>query len=130
MGNKFIIYDESYRINQGGMGYLQFYAAVTWMRKWLKNINVSYTERGNFGGINQVNWEVNDDAGNPFWLSFNIKSFGHMLFSPDRKNWCEMDVTFHPAEGTLASDNWQMILLRLRNWRSHGPTAKVYKLRL
>jgi len=75
-------------------------------------------------------WEVDDGEGLAFWLSFDLKSLGHLLYSLDRENWYGMDVTFHPAEGETSPDNWRMVCRRARLWRDHGPMGKAYKLAL
>lgn len=120
---------EQFRMDQGGMGYLQFHAAVSWIRTWLTANDVSFIEHGDPARICRMMWEVADGEGQTFWLTFDHKSYGHLLYSIDRENWSGMDVTYHPSEGAGSDTNWNIVCRRIRSWvRTGHSLGQIYQL--
>lgn len=117
--------NESTRLEQGGMGYLQFHAAVAWIRSWLTDIGVTFKEQGDLGWVAPVLWEISDEEGLPFWISFDLKSVGHLLYSIDKDAWNGMDVTFYPP---TKETRWDMLLRRIRKMREYGPNKPIRRL--
>jgi len=108
---------EEYRLEQGGMGYLQFHAAVAWVRQWLRSLDKHYVEHGSTGWVEPVKWTVDDSEGKPLWLTFDLTSVGHLQYSLHGQSWRGMDVTYHPATETT-KDRWDTLMLRVKLWRA------------
>ncbi len=113
---------EQGRIQQGGMGYLQFNTAVVWVRTWLKALGVTYTEHGDLGWVTTIRWEVSTEDG-PVWLSFDLKSYGHLLYGLDGKTWDGMDVTYYPP---TPETRWDMLMRRIQTMRAHPDFPRKY----
>ena len=121
------MYDEDFRLQQKGMGYLQWHAAVSWMRAWLKANKATFTEHGDTGSIRPLIWEVRSNEGS-FWVSFDRTSIGHLLFSLNREDWQGMDVTYHSAEDESGEDTWEMVCRRIAMWSTRGPVGPTFKM--
>lgn len=107
---------EAGRLKQGGMGYAQWHAAVTWIRTWLQAIGATYTEHGDPGWKSALKWEITTDEG-PFWITFDHGSYGHLLYGLDGEAWDGMDVTYHPP---TTETRWDMLLRRITRMRTTG----------
>ncbi len=109
-------YTETFRLEQAGMGYLQFHAAVTWFREWLAHNKVVYKELGAAQGVSPIQWEVEHETGT-FWLSFDLQSLGHLLYSSNHIKWEGTDATYHAATGTAGTQLWEHVLRRVLRMR-------------
>lgn len=109
--------DESFRLEQVGMGYMQYHAAIAWMRTLFQAAGVSRTEQGSTAWVgNTVIWEIQDTRTTTCHITFDHNSYGHLLMSVDgQKTWYGMDMTYYPP--TL--ETWQDIHHRLENLREH-----------
>ena len=113
-------YTEQFRLDQGGMGFLQAHAAITWIREWLKHVKVDYDESP-ICGAHPVLWTIKHPGKPDFYIGFDLKSVGHLLYSIDRVKWQGMDVTYHPANvEPVSTDNWFNLVRRIKRLRSES----------
>ena len=121
---------ETDRLEQGGMGFLMYHAAVVQMRllaKLAMTKGVSSTETGDVANVGQVIWHY--EGG--FQLTFDHSSFGHLLLSLDGEHWKGMDASYYPAPLM-----WEQLLRRIElmrqgivvaDLRIGGPKTKAKK---
>jgi hypothetical protein len=117
---------EAERVRQGGMGYMQTHAAITWIRTLLAEGNVANIEHGNPADVRGHQWEISapvpvegshlrdPDAETEditVWITYDQGSFGHLLISFDREAWTGMGVTYHPPTNKTWNDR---VLHRIR----------------
>ena len=111
------VWDEEFRRKQGGMGFLQVYAAVTWIRTWLAFNKVDYGE-SQVMGAHRVIWTVKHKTKPPFYITFDLTSPGHLLYSIDKENWKGVDMTYHPADqDPISINNWYNLIRRITRLR-------------
>lgn len=116
---------EEQRVAQGGLGYLQYHAAITWMRALaqygLENHATACEGVGNPTFVAPVVWKYP-----AHWATFDFASMGHLLISLDEgKTWYGLDATFYPPN----EDGWDRMMRRVKALQDHPDRFKPIKLR-
>ena len=117
---------EQDRINQGGLGWVAYHAALTWMRQLAAYANechgvlfeeVSDPERGVVYAQQGVSWRSES-------FSMTWEGVGHLLISMDGKTWYGMDMTYYPPT-ELA---WSRMTKRVGHIREHPGNFKSVRV--